>query len=706
MQPLTPGDPPRIGPHRLLARLGAGGMGEVYLARSPDGHLCALKAVKEDLAHDAQFRARFRREIRAARLVRGPFVPRVVDADPDAPAPWMATEYVPGPTLKEAVLRGGPLPEPSLRVLALGLARALCTIHEAGITHRDLKPSNVLLSPRGPQVIDFGIARAVEGTVLTRTGQTLGTPAYTSPEQITGEEVSARSDVFSMAGTVVFAALGEPPFGSGRPSAVLGRVLDGDPFVDAVPEGPLRDVVAACLAKDPADRPDAERVREELSALPLPSAEHGWLPSPVARQIDDRRSESRRADEAERTTVPLDGGAAAPDAVEPGPPPGAGADSPDRGARRPRWRRRAAVTGAAAVSALVIVGAAALAVTALPLPGQDPPPSAGTGGDPSDGPSGGPDPSDAAPSVTLDGFVYDLVFSDDGERLYVFGSGTLSTWDWREGVPVDVFEPAPYAAYATSTGYVAAATDGYVEVWEGSSENRVAVVADENEEYGAYDMPALTDDGSRLALLASEDGTPEGDRVIQVWDVATDTAEVEIPVEGVVADIHFTGDGSRLVATVATRDYATHLGVVVWDAASGRELHRISGDEQYAFALSPDGSTLAVVDETNRARLVDAATGAAVRELAPVDGEHERIHDLSFSADGERVLAGTYPSPTGRGSVWDAATGALLRDEDVFVYDPVAVHPDGEHIATPVSESGGNTILILDSDYAVVSELS
>ncbi|MFI6575634.1 WD40 repeat domain-containing serine/threonine protein kinase [Nocardiopsis sp. NPDC050513] len=706
MQPLTPGDPPRIGPHRLLARLGAGGMGEVYLVRSPDGHLCALKVVKEDLAHDAQFRARFRREIRAARTVRGPFVPGIVDADPDAPAPWMATEYVPGPTLKEAVLRGGPFPEPSLRVLALGLARALCTVHDAGITHRDLKPSNVLLSPRGPQVIDFGIARAVEGTVLTRTGQTLGTPAYTSPEQITGEEVTPRSDVFSMAGTVVFAACGQPPFGAGRPSAVLNRVLDGDPFVDAVPAGPLRDVVAACLAKDPEDRPDAERVREALSALPLPSAEHGWLPSPVTRQIDVREGESRRADEAERTTVPLDGGAAASDPARTGPPPGAGADSLDGGAHRAWWRRRATAV-AAAVCALAVVGAAALAAVGVPLPGQDPPPAA-DGGDPSDGPSGDPgaEPSDAVPSVNLDGFVYDLVFSDDGETLYVFGSGTLSAWDWREGVPVDVFEPAPYAAHVTSTGYVAAAADGYVEVWEGSSENRVAVVADDNGEYGAYDMPALTDDGSRLAVLVSEDGTPEGDRAIQIWDVAADTAEVEIPVEGVVADIRFTGDGSRLVATVATRDYATHLGVVVWDAATGRELHRISGDGQYAFALSPDGSALAVVDETNRARLVDTGTGATVRELAPVDEGHERIYDLSFSADGGRVLAGTYPWPDSRGSVWDTATGALLRDEDVFVYDPVAVHPDGEHIATPVSEAGGNTILILDSEFAVVSELS
>ncbi|MBR8745312.1 serine/threonine-protein kinase, partial [Nocardiopsis sp. MG754419] len=162
MRPLTSTDPARIGPHRLLSRLGAGGMGEVYLARTPSGRLAALKVAKAELAADPEFRARFAREVRTAQMVTGPFTPDVVDADPEAPAPWMATEYVPGPTLKDAVRGNGPFPEPTLRVLAVGLARALQAIHSAGLMHRDLKPSNILLSPRGPQVIDFGIARAVE----------------------------------------------------------------------------------------------------------------------------------------------------------------------------------------------------------------------------------------------------------------------------------------------------------------------------------------------------------------------------------------------------------------------------------------------------------------------------------------------------------------------------------------------------------------
>ncbi|WP_116246346.1 protein kinase [Nocardiopsis sp. FIRDI 009] len=709
MQPLTPGDPPHIGPHRLLARLGAGGMGEVYLARTPDGHLCALKVVKEDLAFDTQFRARFGREVRAARLVRGPFTPAVVDADPDAPAPWMATEYVPGPTLKEAVLAGGPFPEPSLRVLAVGLARALGTVHAAGIVHRDLKPANVLLSPRGPQVIDFGIARAVEGTVLTRTGQTLGTPAYTSPEQITGDEVSPRSDVFSMAGTVVFAASGEPPFGAGHPSAVLHRVLSEAPRLDRVPEGLLRDLVAVCLAKDPKARPDADRVLEELSALPLPSAEHGWLPSPVTQQIDLREGESRRAEAAERTTAPMDGEAAARAPVTgrgrgDAPPPRAPrSDGAETGTRRPRWRR-GTVLVAAAASALVIAAGATLARTGFPLPGQEPTATADPGPPASPDPSG--EPADGTPEVELSGFMYDLVFSDDGETLYVYGGSTLSAWDWREGVPLDTWEPTPTSADITSGGHVASAADGYVEVWEGSSDNRVAVVGRDNGDRGFYDYPALTDDGSRMAVLASEDGTYDGDRLIQIWDVASDTAEVDIPVEGIAFDLDFTADESLLVGTVVDHGWDEYLGVFVWDAATGRELYRISGGSGYSFALSPDDSAMAVVDGENRARIVDTATGATVRELAPVGEEHDLIHDLAFSPDGERLLAGAYGLPSSRSSVWSTATGELLRERELLLYDPIGVHPDGEHVATAVSETGGISVLILDSEFTVVSELS
>ncbi|MES0833923.1 WD40 repeat domain-containing serine/threonine protein kinase [Nocardiopsis tropica] len=704
MQPLASDDPRHIGRHRLLSRIGAGGMGRVYLARTPDGHLRALKVVKEDLAHDTGFRDRFAREVRAARRVRGPFTPAVTDADTDADVPWMATEYVPGPTLKEAVSANGPFPGPSLLVLALGLARALETVHEAGLMHRDLKPGNILLSPRGPQVIDFGIARAVEGTVLTRTGQTFGTPAYTSPEQITGHGVSQLSDLFSLAGAVVFAASAEPPFGSGCPVDSLRRIMADEPALGAVPEGPLRDVLARCFAKDPAGRPDAAEVRGELSALPLPSAEHGWLPAPVTEQIDAREGDVRRAEEAGRTTVDLGGGAPAP------PRGGAGADGtghpppgrePQEGAPRgePRFRRRAAVLAAA--SALVVAGGAALALTALPG-GGDPREAAGGGPPAPPGPSASPS-AQGAPEVDLEGWIYEVDFSVDGESLYVFGT-SLSRWDWQAGEPVDVFEPAPSAADIGPDDHVAGAYSDQIRVWDGGSGDEVNRFGQDNGGRGFYDMPALSSDGSRVAVLAAENGDPREERVVQIWDVAEGTPGVEFPAGGVLTDLSYTADDSLLVGTVMEEGFDAYVGVAVWDPATGERLHLFEGGDHYAFALAPDGRTMALQSGARRVDIVDLGTGGVVRPLAEPDASHESVTGIGYSSDGERVLAGSFGWDDDRGSVWDASTGGLLRDADVMVYAPMGSHPEDEYLATVAD--GGGRVLVLDADYTVVNELS
>ncbi|WP_026122309.1 serine/threonine-protein kinase [Nocardiopsis halotolerans] len=713
MQPLAHDDPQRIGPHRLLARLGEGGMGRVYLTRTSNGHLCALKVVKEDLAHDAQFRARFSREIRAAQRVSGPFTPAVVDADPDADTPWMATEYVPGPTLKEAVNAGGPFPEPSLLVLALGLARALGTIHAAGIMHRDLKPGNVLLSPRGPQVIDFGIARAVEGTVLTRTGQTFGTPAYTSPEQIVGEGVTQRGDLFSLAGVVVFAASGEPPFGPGSAAEALRRVMSGHPRLDAVPEGPLRDLLARCFAKDPAWRPDAEEVERRLCALPRPPAEHGWLPSPVTQQIDEREGETRRAEEAERTTVPMAGRSPRPDAA--GEPPHGPPDDPPEGVRertgspertdRPWWRRRAALVSTAAVSALVIGGGTTLALTGAFSggPGIAIAPDAGATREPSGEPSATPSEA-GSPEVELGAFVYEVDFSADGETLYVFGMTTLSAWDWRTGEPVDVFEPLPRAAQIGAGDHVVAAYDDVVRVWDGTSDDEVNTFGADNRGRGFYDVPAPTSDGSRVAVLAAENADPLEDRVIQVWDVASGTPEVEFPVDGVLTYLSYTPDDSLLVGVVMEPGYEEYVGVAVWDPRTGERLHLFGGGDSYGVALSPDSRTMVLRSGERRFDIVDLTTGEVVVPLAEPSREQETISGLGYSADGDRVYAGAYGWDGDRGSVWDARSGELVHDADVMVYAPMGVHPEDEYLATVAD--GGESVLILDSDRTVVNELS
>jgi outer membrane protein assembly factor BamB len=265
MQPLGPGDPRVAGQFRLRARLGSGGMGQVYLGYSPAGRAVAVKICHPEFAADPAFVARFAREVAAARTVNGLFTAQVIDAGPDDSPPWLATSYVPGPSLHEAVARQGPLPPLAVWRLAAGLAEALQAVHARGLVHRDLKPANVLLAADGPRVIDFGIARALDGTSLTTTGYSFGTPGYMAPEQADGQPATPASDVFALGSVLCFAATGDTPFGEGEPPAVLYRIVHDQPALEAVP-APLRGLIATCLAKDPADRPTLAQVLRTCQA--------------------------------------------------------------------------------------------------------------------------------------------------------------------------------------------------------------------------------------------------------------------------------------------------------------------------------------------------------------------------------------------------------------------------------------------------------
>ena len=234
MHELQLGDPDLIGPYRLRARLGAGGMGRVYYGLSPGGRPVAVKVIRADLAQDPEFRARFRREVAVARSVSGLFTAPVIDADADGRVPWLATEYVRGPSLADAVSQHGPLPAASVLALARGLAEGLSAIHAAGVVHRDLKPANVLLAADGPRVIDFGISRAAEASGLTQTGFVVGSPGFMSPEQAEGLAVGPPGDVFSLGAVLAFAATGQGPFGSGSTPAMVYRVVHGAPRLDRV----------------------------------------------------------------------------------------------------------------------------------------------------------------------------------------------------------------------------------------------------------------------------------------------------------------------------------------------------------------------------------------------------------------------------------------------------------------------------------------
>ncbi|MEU0228150.1 protein kinase [Streptomyces sp. NPDC006284] len=337
-QPLQAGDPPVVAGYRLAARLGAGGMGRVYLSHTQGGRPVAVKVVRPELADDPAFRRRFRREVEAARRVRGAYTAELVDADADGLPPWLATLYVPGPSLTAAVARRGPLPVPAVLWLMAGVAEALSAIHEVGVVHRDLKPSNVLLAADGPRVIDFGISVAADLSSHTATGSTVGTPHFMAPEQATAGEISPATDVFALAQTAAFAALGEPLYGEGTAPVVLYRIVHEEPDLSRLPEA-LRPLFARCLAPDPRERATPAEVvrwcREQLGA----DADAGAGPA-VWREVT-----GPQASVPEPVRTPVD------------PPTAASTLSLGPARRRaPLGRRTALITGAAVVAGALLAG--------------------------------------------------------------------------------------------------------------------------------------------------------------------------------------------------------------------------------------------------------------------------------------------------------------------------------------------------------------
>ncbi|MBG0850349.1 protein kinase [Streptomyces spinoverrucosus] len=355
---LRSSDPSRIAGFRLLRRLGAGGMGVVYLGRTDAGALAAVKVIRGESAGDVDFRARFAREVELARRVDNPWVVPVLDADAEAREQWLATAFVPGPALSEAVVAHGPLPTRAVGVLGGLLAEALAAVHTAGLVHRDVKPGNVLLVPDGPRLIDFGIARAAGDTALTASGLVVGTPGFLAPEQAEGRPASPASDVFALGCVLAYAATGTPPFGTGTPDALLYRTVHDEPELGDV-EGELRTLMERCLAKDPDARPTADEMRR-LLAQDAPDGSGDWLPDPVARMVAARAAEGLALPDIEPTIVDET------DAQDP-------ADAP---VRHP-GRRRLLLAGGAL---LLAGGGTGAAVWATGDDGKEP--SSGSGGRP------------------------------------------------------------------------------------------------------------------------------------------------------------------------------------------------------------------------------------------------------------------------------------------------------------------------------------
>ncbi|MER7398471.1 serine/threonine-protein kinase, partial [Streptomyces sp. NPDC000151] len=304
MDPLSTGDPLRLGPYRLLGVLGAGGMGKVYLGRGGQGQPAALKVLRPELAHDQQMVRRFLREAQAAQAVTGKGVARVLGAQTEGGRQWIATEFLAGPTLDQAVQQYGPLPESAVRVLAGELAATLGDVHAAGLVHRDIKPSNIVLTSGGPRVIDFGIARPEHGLTLTSTGQAPATPGYGAPEQVLGQRTGPAGDVFALGAVLAYAASGRSAFTGGHVAAVQYEVVHGEPDLSAVP-GALRQPIAYCLAKDPAARPSPVWLARALTPPRRPALP--WKNGPLAAEITQREEHARRLAEmpgAEAAGVP------------------------------------------------------------------------------------------------------------------------------------------------------------------------------------------------------------------------------------------------------------------------------------------------------------------------------------------------------------------------------------------------------------------
>jgi eukaryotic-like serine/threonine-protein kinase len=338
---LEPEDPPLIGPYRLVGRIGCGGMGRVFLGLSAGGRPVAVKVIRTELAADPDFRVSFGREVAAARRVSGLFTALVVDADVDGPVPWLATAYVSGPSLAEAVTGNEPMSAESAVALAAGLAEGLSAIHAASVVHCDLKPSNVLLSQDGPRVIDFGISRAAEAasTSLIAEGLVVGSPGFMSPEQAVGDEVGPPSDIFSLGAVLAFAATGRGPFGEGSGPELAYRMVHGEPDLGELP-AELRPLVARCLAKEPGERPTAGELLAELQAVQTAA---GWLPDAAIGALASYATPQPIHVPRARAAVPA--GASQPSGRA-----AAGA-SPDRGSRR-------RVLGVVGVAAGVIAAAA------------------------------------------------------------------------------------------------------------------------------------------------------------------------------------------------------------------------------------------------------------------------------------------------------------------------------------------------------------
>ncbi|MFI1814579.1 protein kinase [Streptomyces sp. NPDC020422] len=698
MKPLQSSDPESVGSgrYRLVGRLGQGGMGVVYLGRSQSGRAVAVKVVRPELSTDPEFLRRFAREVQAARQVGGFHTAPVVDADPHGDPAWLVTAYVPGPTLRAVLDRVGALPEDSLTVLAAGLAEALEAIHRAGVVHRDLKPANIIVAEDGPRVIDFGIARALDGTAaLTQTGFQVGTPGYLAPEQLTGGAITPAVDMFAL-GVVLAQAAGGSPFGDGPSAGWLYRVVHEEPDLSAVPPS-LREAVGACMAKDPAHRPTPTAFLEGLTVLHR--ADGGWLPDEATRLLarkdtgqdptsrdpgqdrpaPDPRLEGRPTDrpsdrptddppEHPATLAVRDGGGEQPTrpvteteplpdprpepVPQPGPRPGAEPEPvplPDplpRPQPEPRQQRETDRRERRKPSRRVVVGTALLAcaaVTAGVLIWQPWSGAPGNGGKPQGSASApGPAPFPTAPLLVREDTAPGWPRTCHG----VIAVRPAATDTPRRLLPGGSCDVLPqWAPDRKSFAFTRVTPEGSA-VWtaqaDGSGERRIAEISG--------GRVSWSPDGTRLAVLRKKDGVQQ----LFAVDVADGTVTQLTDGTRRVEDPAWSPDGTRIAVsleTTAPGDWQIHVVDPAAPERAPRQVTRLPHPALDAV-WSPDGRTFAYTAGTYK-----GSTKGDIR-LVGTDGTGDRplvataAHEMdpAWSADGQWLafVRGPYETP----AVW------------------------------------------------------